>query len=283
MWRFSNTGSSQRRATDAANSRSRSRRTVDGHGHDHSHGHGHDHDHTPIQAEEPAGYYHNLADAARELLIEKGYFDGADVREMIERIDSRTPAIGASIVAKAWSDPAFKERLLTNGKKTLKEEMDIDVVVADLVVVENTEDVHNVVVCTLCSCYPVFVLGRPPDWYKSREYRSRVVRHPRQVPARVRHRDRRRPRGPRPRLHRRHALPGAAQAPRRHRRLERGTTRRHRRPRLDDRRRGSGAAELGRACIPPFDRPASPATQHEVALPTKALTLSSRAPQAAER
>ncbi len=157
----------------------------DGHdddtGHSHGHGHDHDHDHTPIQADEPTGHYHNLADAARELLIEKGYFDGSDVREMIERIDSRTPAIGASIVAKAWTDPSFKERLLTNGKKTLKDEMDIDVVVADLVVVENTEDVHNVVVCTLCSCYPVFVLGRPPDWYKSREYRSRVVRHPRQV------------------------------------------------------------------------------------------------------
>ncbi len=145
------------------------------------HGHDHDHDHTPIQADEPDGYWHNLADAARELLIEKGYFDGADVRAMVERIDSRTPAIGAGIVARAWIDPAFKERLLSNGKKTLKDEMDIDVVAAELVVVENTEDVHNVIVCTLCSCYPVFVLGRPPDWYKSRAYRSRVVRHPRQV------------------------------------------------------------------------------------------------------
>ena len=150
------------------------------HDHDHDHPHSHD-DHAAIMVDEPAGHYHNLADAARELLIEKGYFDSKDVREMIERIDARTPAVGASIVAKAWTDPAFKERLLKNGKQTLKEEMDIDVVVADLVVVENTADVHNVVVCTLCSCYPVFVLGRPPDWYKSREYRSRVVREPRQV------------------------------------------------------------------------------------------------------
>lgn len=148
--------------------------------HDHPHDHDHD-DHAPILAEEPAGYYQNLADATRELLIEKGFFSNADVRGMIERIDSRTPAIGASIVARAWSDPEFKARLLANGKKTLKEEMDIDVVVADLVVVENTDEVHNVVVCTLCSCYPVFVLGRPPDWYKSREYRSRVVREPRKV------------------------------------------------------------------------------------------------------
>lgn len=152
------------------------------HDHDHEHSHDHSHDdHAPIQAAEPAGPYHNLADAARELLIEKGYFTQGDMREMIERIDSRTPAIGAKVVAKAWTDPAFKERLLANGKQTLKEEMDIDVVVADLVVVENTEDVHNIIVCTLCSCYPVFVLGRPPDWYKSREYRSRVVREPRAV------------------------------------------------------------------------------------------------------
>ena len=100
---------------------------------------------------------------------------------MIEKIDERSPALGARIVARAWKDPSFKERLLSHGKKTMMDELDIDPVVADIVVVENTDDTHNVIVCTLCSCYPVFILGRPPDWYKSYAYRSRVVRDPRGV------------------------------------------------------------------------------------------------------
>jgi nitrile hydratase alpha subunit len=145
-------------------------------GHDHTHD-----DHAPIEGDEPHGYYQLLADAARELLMEKGYFGPDDMRGMIEKIDARTPALGARIVARAWVDPDFKARLLANGKKALEEEFGVDVVVADLVVVENTPEVHNTVVCTLCSCYPVFVLGRPPDWYKSAPYRSRVVREPRRV------------------------------------------------------------------------------------------------------
>lgn len=152
----------------------------DGHEHDHEHDQGHD-DHAPIEAEAPEGHYQFLAAATRELLIEKGYFAADDVRAMIERIDGRTPAFGAKVVARAWVDPGFKSRLLANGRKTLQEEFDLDIVVADLVVVENTPEVHNVIVCTLCSCYPVFVLGRPPDWYKSSAYRSRVVREPRAV------------------------------------------------------------------------------------------------------
>ena len=103
------------------------------------------------------------------------------MRAMIEKIDERSPALGARIVARAWTDPAFRKRLLARGKQTIKEEMDIDPVAADIVVVENTAAVHNVVVCTLCSCYPVFILGRPPDWYKSYAYRSRAVRDPRGV------------------------------------------------------------------------------------------------------
>ena len=150
-------------------------------GHDHPHEHGHDHDpHAPIQAKEPAGPYQLLADAVRELLIEKGYFTADQHRAFIEKIDSRGPTLGAKVVAKAWTDPKFKERLLDDGKKACAE-LGIDVVVANLVVTENTPDVHNVVVCTLCSCYPVFVLGRPPDWYKSAAYRSRAVRDPRAV------------------------------------------------------------------------------------------------------
>jgi nitrile hydratase len=150
-------------------------------GHEHEHAHDHDHDpHAPIQAKEPAGYYPLLADAVRELLIEKGYFTADQHRAFIERIDARSPALGAKIVARAWTDPQFKQRLLDDGKKACAE-MGVDVVVANLVVVENTPAVHNVIVCTLCSCYPVFVLGRPPDWYKSAAYRSRVVRDPRAV------------------------------------------------------------------------------------------------------
>jgi nitrile hydratase alpha subunit len=150
-------------------------------GHEHEHGHEHDHErHAPIQAKEPEGYYPLLADAVRELLIEKGYFTADEHRAFIERIDARSPALGAKIVARAWTDPKFKQRLLDDGKKACAE-MGVDVVVANLVVVENTPAVHNVIVCTLCSCYPVFVLGRPPDWYKSAAYRSRVVRDPRAV------------------------------------------------------------------------------------------------------
>jgi nitrile hydratase len=153
----------------------------EGEGHKDEHAQDHDHDpHAPIQAREPEGHYPLLADAVRELLIEKGYFTADQHRAFIERIDARSPALGAKIVARAWTDPKFKQRLLDNGKEACAE-MGVDVVVANLVVVENTPAVHNVIVCTLCSCYPVFVLGRPPDWYKSAAYRSRVVRDPRAV------------------------------------------------------------------------------------------------------
>ena len=149
--------------------------------HAHTHDHGHEHPHAPIEADGAQGYYQHLTEATRSLLIEKGLFSADAMRAMIEKIDERSPALGARIVARAWTDPAFRERLLARGKQTIKEEMDIDPVVADIVVVENTAAVHNVVVCTLCSCYPVFILGRPPDWYKSYAYRSRAVRDPRGV------------------------------------------------------------------------------------------------------
>ena len=141
----------------------------------------HGHVHAPAAADEPPGYHQHLTEAARSLLIEKGLFSADDMRAMIERIDSRSPALGARIVARAWQDRGFRERLLAHGRKTLREEMEIDPVVADIVVVENDDVVHNLVVCTLCSCYPVFILGRPPDWYKSYAYRSRAVRDPRGV------------------------------------------------------------------------------------------------------
>jgi nitrile hydratase len=156
--------------------------THDPHDHEgpeHEHEHGDD-AHAPIRAKEPAGHYPLLGDAVRELLIEKGVFTADQHRAFIETIDARGPALGAKIVVRAWTDPAYKRRLLDDGKKACAE-LGVDVVVANLVVVENTPAVHNVIVCTLCSCYPVFVLGRPPDWYKSAAYRARVVRDPRAV------------------------------------------------------------------------------------------------------
>jgi len=95
-------------------------------------------------------------------------------------MDGRVPEQGARVVAKAWTDPAFKARLLANGAAACRE-LGIDMGATHLVVLENKPDLHNVVVCTLCSCYPRMVLGLPPDWYKSRSYRSRVVREPRAV------------------------------------------------------------------------------------------------------
>ena len=118
--------------------------------------------------------------ALRELLIEKGVFTADDVRRQVEDMDSRTPAQGARVVAKAWSDPAFKKLLLTDGGEACVA-AGLERGPYKLIVVENTPDTHNVIVCTLCSCYPRWLLGLPPDWYKSRAYRSRLVREPRAV------------------------------------------------------------------------------------------------------
>jgi nitrile hydratase alpha subunit len=146
---------------------------------EHTHDHG-PHPHAAIEATEPHGYYQYLADAVRELLIEKNVFTADDMRRAVEDMDARSPAQGARVVARAWVDPAYKARLLANGTAAV-EELGIDMGTTKLVVVENTPQVHNVIVCTLCSCYPRMLLGLPPSWYKSREYRSRVVREPRAV------------------------------------------------------------------------------------------------------
>ncbi len=126
-------------------------------------------------------YYKSLEIAVRELLMEKGIITADEVREAVERMDTRGPHLGAKVVARAWVDPAFKARLLKDGTAGAEEagvQMDQP---TRLIVVENTPEVHNLVVCTLCSCYPRMVLGIPPDWYKSRAYRSRAVREPRSV------------------------------------------------------------------------------------------------------
>jgi nitrile hydratase len=136
--------------------------------------------HHPIEADKPRGYYQLLSDAVCELLIEKGVFSAAELRAAIEAMDARSPARGAAVVARAWTDPAFKSRLLADATPAVNE-LGIDIGPTRLVVVENTSKVHNLVVCTLCSCYPRMLLGLPPDWYKSRNYRSRAVREPRAV------------------------------------------------------------------------------------------------------
>ena len=149
--------------------------------HDHGHDHGHDHDHpgtTPDRNE--TAHYELMAQAMKELLIEKGIVSAEDIRRNVEFLDSRDPAEGGRIIARAWTDSDFRKRLLEDGTAAA-EEMGFTMGDAELLVVENTPDVHNMIVCTLCSCYPRTILGLPPDWYKSKSYRSRAVVEPRAV------------------------------------------------------------------------------------------------------
>jgi nitrile hydratase len=119
--------------------------------------------------------------AVRELLTERHLIGPDEIRRQIEVFDSRTPAVGAKVVARAWIDAAFRERLLANGR-TACEEFGITFYDdTELIVLENTDTVHNLIVCTLCSCYPRPVLGLPPDWYKLKPYRARAVKEPRAV------------------------------------------------------------------------------------------------------
>lgn len=146
-----------------------------------NHDHDHPHDHTPITIEEKPGYYEILEISIRELLIEKGLIGADEVRKQIELLDSRSPVLGSKLVVKAWLEPEFKSRLLSNGNAAA-EEMGISIYDnTEFTVLEDTEKLHYVIVCTLCSCYPRPILGLPPDWYKSKEYRSRTVREPREV------------------------------------------------------------------------------------------------------
>ncbi len=138
------------------------------------------HGHPPPDDNSPPDHHEIMAHAIKELLIDKGVFTGDQIRAQLERIDSWQPSKGAKIVARAWTDPAFKELLLTDAPKAVRE-FNIDTGLVALTVVENTDTVHNVIVCTLCSCYPRPLLGLPPDWYKSKNYRSRVVIEPRAV------------------------------------------------------------------------------------------------------
>ncbi len=151
------------------------------HDHDgHSHGHSDPHPGVRPDADDTLSYYQVMEIAVRELLIEKGVLSADAIRREVEKMDARSPALGAQVIARAWIDPAFKAKLLERGNDALVD-LGLERGPYRLVVVENTADVHNVVVCTLCSCYPRWLLGLPPDWYKSRNYRSRVVREPRAV------------------------------------------------------------------------------------------------------
>ena len=149
--------------------------------HDHDEHDDHDHPHParPDQ-DDRLTYYRTMEVAVRELLIEKGIVTADQIRRQVEDMDNRTPLRGAQVVARAWTDSAYKARLLNKGNDAV-EEIGLDRGPYKLVVVENTPQVHNVIVCTLCSCYPRWLLGLPPDWYKSRDYRSRMVREPRSV------------------------------------------------------------------------------------------------------
>lgn len=153
------------------------------HDHDHAHDDGHAHRHPPQRDHDanPASPYEVLERAVRELLIEKGVLTAEEINAQVDLMDSRSPALGAKVVARAWTDPAYKSRLLADTRAALAE-LGIDIgSLAEFRTVENTPDVHNVVVCTLCSCYPKLLLGIPPAWYKSMAYRSRVVVDPRGV------------------------------------------------------------------------------------------------------
>jgi nitrile hydratase len=142
--------------------------------------HDHDHDHDPItNGDEPPAA--SRVRVLEELLVQKGLITLEDVRQRIDWLVSRSPADGARLVARAWVDPAFKERLLADAREAALE-LGLDPGPSPVVVaVENSEALHHVVVCTLCSCYPRALLGPPPDWYKSFPYRSRAVSDPRGV------------------------------------------------------------------------------------------------------
>src|SRR5258708_34530261 len=143
--------------------------------------HVHDHPHAEIGPSGRPGYYDMMETAVRELLIERRLIGPDEIRRQIEVLDSRTPALGAKVVARAWVDPAFRARLLANGRAACEE---LGISFYDdtaLIVLENTDKVHNLIVCTLCSCYPRPVLGLPPDWYKLKPYRARAVAEPRAV------------------------------------------------------------------------------------------------------
>ncbi|MBV9120810.1 MAG: nitrile hydratase subunit alpha, partial [Chloroflexi bacterium] len=145
------------------------------------HAEGHDHEHLPADERLELGPFEQRVDAIQAALVEKQVLTADEVRRQIEWWDERSPALGAKVVARAWVDSDYKQRLLIDAKAACRE-INVDPGgIEHLVALENTVEVHHLVVCTLCSCYPRPILGLPPDWYKSLAYRSRAVVEPRGV------------------------------------------------------------------------------------------------------
>jgi nitrile hydratase subunit alpha len=137
--------------------------------------------HQPIPREEhEMTYWEKRTLALQTLLVEKGILKLDEIRRAIEDWEAITPALGARIVARAWADPDYKARLLEDAKAASRE-LGVDPGTTELIALENTDRLHHVVVCTLCSCYPRAILGQPPDWYKSTAYRTRTIAQPRAV------------------------------------------------------------------------------------------------------
>jgi nitrile hydratase len=142
-----------------------------------------DHDHSrTFQPDhpEPTSDAARVGLALRELLLEGEHYTVDEEQAVIAAMQGASPENGATIVARAWTDPGYRERLLDNGADAIRE-LGFDLEPYEFTVMENTENIHNVIVCTLCSCYPRALLGMSPAWYKSKNYRSRVVREPRKV------------------------------------------------------------------------------------------------------
>ena len=144
--------------------------------------HHHDHAHDGIVPDEgaPLTHYQTMEIALRELLIEKGLFTPEDIRREVEAMEGRNAGTGATIVARAWVDGAYRALLLKDAEAAAAQ-LGIETGPFRILVMENTPAVHNLIVCTLCSCYPRILLGLPPAWYKGLAYRSRAVREPRAV------------------------------------------------------------------------------------------------------
>ena len=141
------------------------------HAHSHNHAHGSELSEMQLRVR-----------ALETILTEKGYVDPAALDQIVENFETRTgPHIGARVIARAWLDPEFKRRLLADATEAVNALADCDPIANHMIAVENTPQVHNLVVCTLCSCFPWSVLGLPPVWYKSAPYRSRAVIDPRGV------------------------------------------------------------------------------------------------------
>jgi len=146
----------------------------------HDHTHHHPHPNQPDEEDGPFTEYRLLEVALRELLIEKDVITQAELHRTYQMMDDRGPHNGARMVAKAWSDPSYLGLMRRDATAAAKS-IGLEPTWLNLIALENTDAVHNVVVCTLCSCYPWPLLGLPPDWYKSRAYRSDVVQNPRKV------------------------------------------------------------------------------------------------------